>query len=189
MPSGRDRFGRRGLGALLALSAYLLFLSGLLIGPALPVLVLLAAAAGFLVVAYLRNPGAVRRWNPRRGRRIESREGEFPSRAVRRGGHTEPRPVRRRQLPVRDPSATVRRGLAAGSPMLRMVLGRNWRSPTAMARDFALLAAGGVALLLTGLVLPNWPLMSWVGEVLSMLGTLVILISSGVLYSYWRDRM
>lgn len=178
MPSGRDRFGRGGLGALLALSAYLLFLSGLLIGPALPVLVLLAAAAGFLVLAYLRKPGSVRCWIPRRTRLAKSRKVEIA-----------PRPVRRGELSVRGSPASRQRGLSAGSPVLRSLLRRNWRSPAAMVRDFALLGAGGIALLLTGLVLPEWPLLSWLGEVLSILGMLGILVSSGVLYSYWRDQM
>lgn len=185
MTPGPDRFGRGGRIALLALAAYLLFLSGLLIGPPAPVLVLLATAAIALAVTYLRNPERVHRFLPRPRRR--------PARA-----RPSPRPASAAGSGVRDTESVSgvsaetpvpqRRGLATGSPLLRLLLARGWRSPAEMTRDFALFGLAGLVLLLTGIALPEWPLLSWIGKVLSILGVLCMLISSGVVYSYLQGR-
>jgi hypothetical protein len=79
-------------------------------------------------------------------------------------------------------------GLAAGSPLIRVLLGRGWRDPTAMARDFVLIGLAGAALLLVGQTLPDWPLIAWIAEFLSFLGLLTVLIASGVVYSAWQGR-
>ncbi|WP_132543960.1 hypothetical protein [Rhodovulum euryhalinum] len=187
MSSERDFFGRGGLLAAVALLAYLLFLSGLLIGPAVPVLILLAAAGVAATVAHLKNPEATRRWFSRFVRRDPVRRGA----ARRPRDRAVPLVARHRDMSLAMPTASgteAERGLPAGSPLLRLPLIRGWRSPREMARDFVLLGLAGVALLLTGVALPDWPVLSWIGRVLSVVGALCILVGSGVVYSYWRSR-
>ncbi|SIO06962.1 hypothetical protein SAMN05444722_0305 [Rhodovulum sp. ES.010] len=184
MSPGPEFFGRGGRIALFALAAYLLVLSGLLIGPAVPLLAIVAVAVAALSVSALRHPGTVRHWAARLARlvRRESRDtGPEPT--------VPPQPRRPRStLAATGPSSFERRGLTEGSPLLRLLLGRNWQNREAMVRDFTVLGAGGLVLVLIGLVLPDWPLLGWLGEVLSILGVMGILIATAVLYSSWRDR-
>ncbi|GAA0312292.1 hypothetical protein [Rhodovulum strictum] len=193
MTWGRDFFGRGGLAALVVLVGYLLVLSGVLLGTAVPFLVLLAAATVVLILAYLKNPDRVHRLLARLRTAWQDRPRRQPAQPRPSRPAPAPRAAPLRQgliatAPARSPDMADRRGLTSGSPLLRALLGRGWRSPAAMARDFLLIGLAGAALLLTGLALPDWPLLSWLGKVFSMLGVLIMLISSGVVYSYWRGR-
>ncbi|TCM87526.1 hypothetical protein [Rhodovulum steppense] len=190
MTSGRDFFGRGGLAALVVLVVYLLALSGVLLGTAVPLLVLLAAATVVLILAYLKNPDRFHRLLARLRAAWQARPRRQPA-PPRPAPAPRSAPLRQGLIataPARSPDMADRRGLTSGSPLLRALLGRGWRSPAAMARDFLLIGLAGAALLLTGLALPDWPLLSWLGKVFSMLGVLIMLISSGVVYSYWRGR-
>jgi len=175
----------------LALAVYLVAVAAFLFGPSV-----LAGAVALVVVAavataYVRYPDGFHR----RARAIQSRSRALIAawrarRAQRQARPAKPvskavtRPVRMSRI---DASVDAR-GLTSGSPVLRVLLGRGWRNPASMARDFVLIALGGGALLLAGQALPDWPVISWIGKFLSLLGLLCVLIASGVLYSAWQDR-
>lgn len=187
MSSGRDFFGRGGLIATLLLAAYLLVLGGLLLGPLVPVLVLLAGALGWAVLGLLRNPARTDRLADRLKALVRrTRTSPPPVAGPGNGGNSvtglrnlvPARVVRHRPVPPHSEP-----------PAIRMIPGRSWRSPGSMARDFVVLGLAGLGLFVVGSVLPDWPFLTWLGEVLSILGILGMLIASGVLYSYWRDRM
>ena len=186
MPSLRQAFGQGGLVAVLALLGYLLVIAAVLIGPSVLVIAAALAAAAGLAAAYARHPEKVHSRARSFGHRLQTRalpalRGTAPNRSV---------PAKRATVTRLDraPREEDGPGLAPGSPLIRLLLGRGWRDPAAMARDFVLIGAAGAALLLAGLALPDWPVIAWLAKVLSFLGLLTVLIASGVLYSAWQGR-
>ncbi|RAP41033.1 hypothetical protein BYZ73_12620 [Rhodovulum viride] len=185
MPSLRKLIGQGGRIALFLLALYLVVLCGLLIGPTFTAVCILVLAVVGGCALYLRNPDRADRWMsalPRRTRRETAPAAEpgpvVPSSAT----ELSDRPV---QLPaLRDPALDRE----AERPKRRTMLDTlGWETPAAMARDFAVLGLAGLGLAIVGYTLPAWPVLSWIAGLLKVLGVLLVLFSSGVLYSFGRE--
>lgn len=177
---------RGGVIAFLVLALYLLVVATSLIGPLVLIVTAGLAVVAVLVAVYVTNPEGVHRRVLALLRWGKARFAARPRRQPR------PRPA----MPARGSQPTLYRrperdeadaGLAKGSPLLRLLLGRGWRNPAAMTRDFVLFGLAGLVLLLVGLALPDWPIIAWLGKLLSLVGLLAMLIASGVVYSAWHD--
>jgi len=207
MPSFRDILGHRGGLALLALTAYLLALATLLVGPSVLVVVTALAALAALAAFYLRDPEAAHRrinalWQRLRGRVAEAQRARArrSQAAHRTDAQTDAPPepqtdAQTGETPELPAGGAPRRlpaeegpGLATGSAPLRLLLGRGWREPGAMVRDFALIGLAGIALMLAGTALPDWPVLAWIAKLLKFLGLFSLLVASGVIYSAWQGR-
>ncbi|WP_414896543.1 hypothetical protein [Rhodovulum sp. YEN HP10] len=189
MPSLRKLLGQGGRIALLLLVLYLLALLGVLIGPWFSILALVLVAVAAACILYMRYPEKIKRWLPalpRRGRPAEQpAPGPQPgmAAAASTGAEISDKPI---QLPaLREPDPADEQ--TEGASKLSMLETLGWKSPAAMARDFALLGLAGLVMVAVGRLLPEWPLLSWIGGVLEIVGLLCVLFSSGVLYSFGRE--
>ncbi|MCE8418887.1 hypothetical protein LZ190_09230 [Rhodovulum sulfidophilum] len=189
MPSLRKLIGQGGRIALLLLVLYLLGLFGVLIGPWFSLLALVLVAVAAACILYMRHPEKMERWLsalPRRARPAgQPAPAPQPAMAAAASTGTEisGKPVQLPALREPDPSDEA----AEGDSKLSMLDALGWKSPAAMARDFALLGLAGLVMVVVGRILPEWPLLSWIGGVLEIVGVLCVLFSSGVLYSFGRE--
>ncbi|TDX29625.1 hypothetical protein [Rhodovulum visakhapatnamense] len=183
MPSLRKLIGQGGRIALFLLALYLVVLCGLLIGPTFTAVCLVVLAVVGGCVLYLRNPDRADHWKsalPRRTRRETAPAATpvVPASAT----DLQDRPV---QLPaLRDPALDRE---DERPPRLTMLDTLGWETPAAMARDFAVLGLAGLGLAIVGYTLPAWPVLSWIAGLLKVVGVLLVLFSSGVLYSFGRE--